>query len=93
MDRHQQRHGHRQPQNPAKRGEQRHVHVVKHEHLIAENRQPIKILRALLMRDRRDRCLQSRNVRLERNRNSVTETALYARADRAEKPGRGGRHP
>ena len=74
VDRHQQRHGHPQPQDPANRGKQRHVHVVKHEYLIAEHRQPVKILRALLMRDHRDRCLQSCDMRLERDRNSVTET-------------------
>ena len=92
VNRHQQRHRHAQPQDPPERGEQRHVHVVEHEHLIAQHGQPIEILRAFLMRDRRDRCLQLRDVRLERDRHLVAEAALHARADGAEKPGRGGRH-
>jgi hypothetical protein len=66
--------------------------VVEHEHLVAEHGQPIEILRAFLMRDRSDRCLQLRDVRLERNRHLVAEAALHPRADRAEKPSRGGRH-
>ena len=46
VNRRQQRHRHAQPQNPAERGKQRHVHVVEHEHLIAQHGQPIEILRA-----------------------------------------------
>ena len=91
MNRRQQRHGHAQPQDPPQRGKQRHVHVVEHEHLIAQHGQPIEILRAFLMRDRRDRCLQSRDVRLECDRHLVAEAALHARADRAKKPRRRGR--
>ena len=92
MNRRQQRHRHAQPQDPSERGKQRHVHVIEHEHLIAEHGQPIEILRAFLMRDRRDRCLQLRDVRFERDRHLVAEAPLHARADGAEKPRRGGRH-
>ena len=92
MNRRQQRHRHAQPQDPPERGEQRHVHVVEHEHLVAQHGEPVEILGALLMRDRRDRRLQSRDVRFERDRHLVAEAALHARADGAQKPGRGGRH-
>ena len=92
MNRRQQRHRHAQPQDPPERGKHRHVHVVEHEDLIAEHGQPIEILRAFLMRDGRDRCLQLRDVRLERDGHLVAEAALHARADGAEKPRRGGRH-
>ena len=92
MNRRQQRHRHAQPQDPPEGGKQRHVHVVEHEHLVAEHRQPIEILRPLLVRDRRDRCLQLRDVRLERDRHPVAEAALHARADGAEKPRRRRRH-
>ena len=46
MNRRQQRHRHAQPQHPAERGEQRHVHVIEHEHLVAQHRQPIEVFRA-----------------------------------------------
>ena len=92
MDRGEQRHRDAQPQDPAERGEQRHVHVIEHEHLVAQHREPIEILRALLVRDRGDRGLQARHVRFERDGHFVAEAALHARADRAQKPGRGGAH-
>ena len=92
MDRHQQRDRHAQAQDPAARGEQRHVHVVEHEHLIAQHRQAIEIVGPLLMRDGRDRRLQPGDVRFERDRHLVAEAALHARADGAQKPRRGGRH-
>jgi hypothetical protein len=92
VNRRQQRHRHAQPQDPPERGKQRHVHVVEHEHLIAQHGQPIEILRTLLMRDRRDRSLQLRDVRFERDGHLIAEAALHARADRAQKPRPGGRH-
>ncbi len=91
MNRRQQRHGHGQPQDPPERGKKRHVHVVQHEDLIAEHGQAIEIFRPFLMRDGRDGCLQPRHVRFERDGHPVAEAALHARADRAEKPRRGGR--
>ncbi len=92
MNRSQQRHRHAQPQDPPKRGKHRHVHVVEHEHLIAQHGQPVEILRPFLVRDGRHRCLQLRDVRLQRDSHSVPEAALHARADRPEKPRRCGRH-
>ena len=62
MHRCQQRHRHAQPQDPAERGEQRHVHVVEHEHLIAQHGQPVEVLGPFLVRDRDDRSLQLRHV-------------------------------
>ena len=53
--------------------------------------EPIEIVGPLLVRDRRDRGLQPRDVRLERDRDLVAEAALHARADGAQEPGRGGR--
>ncbi len=92
VNRRQQRHGHAQPQDPPESGKQRHIHVVKHEHLIAEHGQAIEILRAFLVRDGRDRCLQLRDVGLERDGHLVAETALHAGANGAKKPRRSGRH-
>ncbi len=91
VNRRQQRHRYAQPQDPPQRGKHRHVHVVKHEHLIAEHGQAIEILRAFLMRNGGDGGLQLRDVRLQRDGHSVAEAALHARADGAEKPRRGGR--
>ena len=82
-----QRHGHAQPQDPSQRGKQRHVHVIENEHLIAEHRQAIQILRALLMRDCRDGSLQTGDMRLQCNGHLVAETALHPRAEGAQKPG------
>ncbi len=75
---HEQRHGDGEPQNPAARREHRHVHVVQHEHLIAQHRQPVEVVRSLVVRDRRDRGLQPRHVGLERDRDPVAEASLDA---------------
>ena len=50
----QQRDGHAEPQDPAAGREQRHVHVVEHEHLVAQHGEPVEILGPLLVRDGRD---------------------------------------
>ena len=92
MNRRQQRHGHAQPQDPPQRGKQRHVHVVEHEHLVAQHGQAIEILGTLVVGDRRHRRLQPRHVRLERDGHLVAEAPLHAGADRAQKPGGGRRH-
>ena len=91
MDRHEQRDRHAEPQDPPAGGEHRHVHVVEHEHLVAQHREPIEVVGALLVRDGRDRRLQPGDVRFERDRDLVAEAALHARADRAQEPGRRGR--
>jgi hypothetical protein len=54
MDRHQQRHRHREPQHPPERGEHGHVHVVEHEHLIAQHGEAVEIIGTFLVRKRRD---------------------------------------
>ena len=87
VDRHQQHDRDAQPQDPAAGGEERHVHVVEHEHLVAQDREPVEVLGTLLVGDRRDLRLQPRHVRLERDRDPVAEAALHARADRAQEPG------
>ena len=92
MNRRQQRHRHAQPQDPSERGKHRHVHVVKHEHLIAQHGQPVEILRPFLMRDRRDRGLQLGHVGLERDGHFVAKAALHARTHRSQKPRRSGGH-
>ena len=43
MNRCQQRHGHAQPQNPAQRGKQRHVHVVKDKYLVAQHGKVVEL--------------------------------------------------
>ena len=92
MNRQQQRDRHAQTHEPAGGREHRHVHVIEHEHLVAQHGEAIEVLRHFLMRDRPDRRLEFRDVRLERDRHLVAEAALHARRDDAEKPGRRGRH-
>ncbi len=92
MNRRQQGHGHAQAQNPPQGRKQRHVHVVQHKHLVAQHGQAIEVLRALLVGHRRHRGLQPGDMRLERDGHLVAEAALHPGADRAQKPGRGGRH-
>ena len=93
MNRRQQGHGHAQPQNPPQGRKQRHVHVVQHEHLVAQHGQAVEILRTLLVGHRHHRGLQPGHMRLERDGHLVAEAALHPGADGAQKPGRGGRHP
>ena len=66
--------------------------MIEHEHLIAQHRQPVEVLRALVVRDGRDRRLEPGDVRFERDRDLVAEAPLHARADRAQEPRRRGRH-
>ncbi len=72
--------------------EERHVHVVEHEDLVAQDRQAVEVQRALLVGDRGDRRLQAGDVRLERDRDPVAEAALHARAERSQEPGGRRRH-
>ena len=44
VDRDQQREGDAEAQDPAAGGEQRHVHVVEHEHLVAQHRQAVEVV-------------------------------------------------
>ena len=83
---------HAEAQDPPTRREERHVHVIQHEHLIAQHREAIEIVAALLVRDGGNRCQQRRDVRLERDGHLVAEAALHAGADDLEEPGRGGRN-
>ena len=82
----QQRQRDAQAQNPAEHGKHGHVHVVQHEHLIAQHGQAVEILGALHVLDGSDGCLQLRHVGLQGNRDLVAKPPLHARADRAEKP-------
>ena len=86
MYRHQECDRHAKPQDPTARREQRHVHVIQHEHLIAQDRQPIEILRTFLVRNRRHARLKPSDVRFESDRHLVAEATLDAGADRAKKP-------
>jgi hypothetical protein len=92
MNGHQQRDRHAQPQNPAAGREHRHVHVIEHEHLVAQDRQPIEIFGALLVRDRRDGRLKPRHVRFQRDRDLVSEPPLHTGADGPQDPGSAGGH-
>ena len=93
VDRHEQRHGHAEPQDPAARREQRHVHVVEHEHLVAQHRQPVQVLGALVVLDGRDRRLKPGHVRFERDGQAVAKPALGAIAHDPQEPGRGRGRP
>ena len=66
--------------------------MVEHEHLIAQHRQAVEIVRPLLMRNGCHGGLEPGDVRFERDRDPVAESTLDASADRAEKPRRGGRN-
>ena len=92
MNRSQQRHGHAQAQDPPQGREQRHVHVVQHEHLVAQHGQAIEVLGPLMVGHRDHRGLQPGHMRLKRDGHLVAESALYAGADGAQKPGRRRRH-
>ena len=52
--------------------------MVEREHLIAQHGEPVEVLGPLLVLDRRDRRLQPRDVRLERDADPVAEPALDA---------------
>ena len=54
--------GDRQPQDPAAGGEDRHVHVVEHEDLVAQHGEPVEVVGPLLVRDGGDGGLQLRDV-------------------------------
>ncbi len=92
VDRHQQPDRHGQPQDPPRGGEERHVHVVEHEHLVAEHGQTVEVVGPLLVGDGRHRRLQAGDVGLEGDRHPVAEAALDPGADRAQDPGGGRRH-
>ncbi len=92
MNRNEQRDRHAQAQDPATCREQRHVHVIQHEDLVAQHRQPIEIVGTLVMGDGGDRSQQRGHVRLERDGHLVAEATLHSSADGGEEPGRGGRH-
>ena len=86
MDCRQQRHRHAEAQQPAASGEHGHVHVIEHEHLIAQHGEPVEVIGTLVMGDGHQGCLQTGDVRFERDRDLVTEAPLHPGADRAEKP-------
>ena len=76
VDRPEQERRDRQTEQPSERREQRHEHVVEGEHLVTQHRQPVEVLRALVMLDGRHRRLQVGDVRFERDRDPVAEPAL-----------------
>jgi hypothetical protein len=86
MHRCQQGQGDAETQDPAACREQRHVHVIEHEHLIAQHRQQVQVLRPFVMRDGGDGRLEARDVRFQGDGHLVAEPALHARADRAQEP-------
>jgi len=64
--------------------------VIEHEHLVAQHREAVEVVRPLVVRDRGDRRLQPGDVRLERDRHAVAEAALHAGAHGTQEPRRGG---
>ena len=87
-----QRHRDAEPQDPPARRKERHVHVIEHEHLIAQHREAVEKLGALMMSDGPDRRLETGHVGFERDRHLVAEAPLHTRADDAQEPRRRGRH-
>ena len=51
VDRHEQRERDAEPQDPAAGREQRHVHVVEHEHLVAQHDEPVEVVGPLVVLD------------------------------------------
>ena len=91
VDGHEQADRHREAQDPAGGGEQRHVHVVEHEHLVAQDREPVEIVGPLVVLDGGDVRLQPRDVRFQGDGDPVAEAALGTVADDAQHPRQGGR--
>jgi len=83
----QQREGNAQAQDPTRRGEQRHVHAVEHEDLVAQHRKAVEKLRPFVLRHGGDGCLQLCDVRFQRDGYQITESALGAIAHHAQRPG------
>ena len=54
MDRDEQRERHTQSQHPAAGREERGVHVIEHEDLVAQHGEPIEVFGSLVVRDRRE---------------------------------------
>jgi hypothetical protein len=91
VDRDEQGDRHGEPQDPPGGGKHRHIHVIEHEHLIAQHREPVEKFGPLLVGDGGHRRLQPGHMGFERDRDLVAEAALHAGADRAQQPrGRGG---
>ena len=93
VHRHQQRDRGAEPQDPAGGGEQAHVQVVEHEDLVAQHREPVEVLRALLVGDGLHGRLQPGDVPLERDRHLVAEAALGAGREHPEEPRQHRREP
>ncbi len=83
---------HRESQDPAAGGEDRHVQMIEHKHLVTEHGQAIQIVGALVMRDRRDRGLEASHVRFQRDLDLVAKTSLQTDTDGAQEPRCGGGH-
>ena len=54
----------------------RHVHVVQHEDLVAQHRQPVEIVRALVQLKPRHRGLQGGHVGLQGDRHPIAEPSV-----------------
>ena len=77
--------------DPSARGEERHVHVIEHEHLVAKHREPVQVVGAFVVLDGGDRRLELGHVRFERDGHPVAKPPLRAIARDAKEPGRGRR--
>ena len=96
MNGNQQRDGDAQTQDPAAGAEQGHVHVVEHEHLIAQHGEAIEIVGPFVMLDRGDARLQLGDVRFQGMatrsrkrrwvRSLITRSTQVSMADAASPP-------
>ena len=87
----QQRHGQHDPDDPADGAEQRQVHVVQHEHLIAQHGEAVEVVAPLLQFQTGDRGLQGGHVGLQSDRHPVAEAAGQPVVDDPEQPAEGRR--
>jgi hypothetical protein len=65
--------------------------VIEDEHLIAQHREAVEVVGALVVRDGRDRRLEPGDVRFERDGDPVAEAPLHPGADGLEEPRAGDR--
>ena len=86
LDGGQQRHGQHDPDDPADGAEQRHVHVVQHEHLVAQHGETVEVVASLLQLEPGDRGLQGGDVRLQGDGHPVAEAPGQSVVDHPEQP-------
>ncbi len=66
--------------------------MIEGEDLIAQHRQPVEVLRSLVVLDRRHRGLQVSDVRFESNRHAIAKTPLHSLRQQRQVPRSRDRH-